>query len=395
MHEDYKADPDAESESDAPEDQRSNGQPAVTPAAPTATISAPNPNKRKKVAVLVVVVLVMAGAAGGCLYYQHAKAHDKAASTGNSVNATKPAVTISSASTIAQSIPAAINPTDPTNIPLGDNRTSTSPKVGYVYSCQTSFSASAGGAQVDGPWINTSTGTWNSDTKVKVSGAVKWTSATYAVSTSGNQHVVTGNDLPINGQTTGVFPVAATDKAYAYDRNPNTIKTQSISLNLPVNPLAATSPNCLPGGMIGMLSDGVVLFDALDGEGRDAGAHETLDSCDGHPEKTGEYHHHSVPSCIMAKSNTPSTSTLVGYAADGYGVYIERDKNGNLLTNANLDACHGRTSNVMWDEKVVSIYHYDATMEFPYTVGCFHGTSTVKQTQQPAGGSQQGPPPRP
>ena len=31
-------------------------------------------------------------------------------------------------------------------------------------------------------------------------------------------------------------------------------------------------------------------------------------------------------------------------------------------------------SSVPWHGKTVSIYHYDMTFEFPFTVGCFRGT---------------------
>src|SRR5580658_8884786 len=53
---------------------------------------------------------------------------------------------------------------NPAAIPLGDGYLSTTPKVGYVDSCQTSF-PSGGGATVVGPWINTKNKTWNSATK--------------------------------------------------------------------------------------------------------------------------------------------------------------------------------------------------------------------------------------
>ena len=67
-------------------------------------------------------------------------------------------------------------------------------------------------------------------------------------------------------------------------------------------------------------------------------------------------------------------STLVGYAIDGYGIYVERDAAGALLTNTALDASYGRTSRVLWNGKQTAVYHYDATLEYPYTVGCFHVT---------------------
>jgi hypothetical protein len=84
------------------------------------------------------------------------------------------------------------------------------------------------------------------------------------------------------------------------------------------------------------------------------------------------YHHHDIPPCILAKAK--GASTLVGYALDGFGIFVERDAAGALLTNAALDVCHGRTSRVLWNGKRAPVYHYVATLGYPYTVGCFHGT---------------------
>jgi hypothetical protein len=67
-------------------------------------------------------------------------------------------------------------------------------------------------------------------------------------------------------------------------------------------------------------------------------------------------------------------SPQVGYAADGFGIYGNQGENGAALTNANLDECHGHTHSVMVNGVSVSQYHYHATREFPYTVGCFRGT---------------------
>jgi hypothetical protein len=259
---------------------------------------------------------------------------------------------------------------DPAAIPLGDGYLSTSPKVGSIESCQTSF-PSIGGAQAVGPWINTTTKTWDSLTKIHVQGAVSWPSARYAETVSGEGRLITTNDLP-TGHDTGTFPVASSDPASAYDRNPNSITAQSISWTLPLDPTAAATPSCLSGGPIGVLDDGVLLYNALDGEGRDAGAHEILDSCDEHPQMNDQLHHHFVPSCIVDKAT--GSSTLVGYALDGYGIYVERDSSGQLLTDTDLDACHGRSSEVLWNGKEQIVYHYDASLEYPYTLGCFHGT---------------------
>jgi hypothetical protein len=283
------------------------------------------------------------------------------------VGAASPSVPSSPAYATSVTSPGAI---DPAAIPLGDGYVSTSPKVGYVDSCITSFPV-GGGAQVVGPWINKKKKTWDSLTKIAVRGAVRWHAARFSVTVSGSRRVIRGNDLPVD-HTTGIYPIAKTDPAYAYDRNPNRIVAQSIDWSIPLSPSRAAHPSCTSGGAIGILTDGVVLFNALDGEGRDAGAHELLDACDEHPQMSDELHHHSVPSCILAKAK--GRSTLVGYALDGYGIYVERNANGSLLTNTQLDACHGRTSRVLWDGKEQVIYHYDATLEYPYTIGCFHGT---------------------
>lgn len=259
---------------------------------------------------------------------------------------------------------------DPSALPLGDGYVTTSPKVGNVDACQNRF-PNIGGAQAVGPWINTTAKTWNSTTKLAVQGTVSWPDASFSTTVSGGHRVVKTNDLP-QGHTTGTFPVGASDPAAAYDRNPNHIAAQAIRWSLPTNPSAARAPSCTPGGPIGILTDGTLLYNALDGEGRDAAAHEVLDRCGGHPDMSSTYHHHEIPSCLLDQA--AGRSTLVGYATDGYGIYVERDANGTLLTNASLDACHGRTSTVTWNGKKKNLYHYDATLEYPYTLGCFHGT---------------------
>lgn len=258
-------------------------------------------------------------------------------------------------------------PPAPSFLPLGDGKRSTAPEAGSVFACQTTFGP-AGGAFRDGPWIRAD-GTWDPAEKLHVQGSVAWPGQ-YEARVEGGGRVITTNGVPAQA-TTGVFPVAADDPAYQYDRNPNAIRARAMTLTVPARPAPAAGAACVNMGAIGVLTDGVALFNALDAQGRDAAAHEVLDGCDGHPERTGQYHHHEVPSCLMARAS--GRSTLVGYALDGFGIYVERGPNGRLLTNADLDPCHGRTSPVAWDGETVELYHYVATAEYPYTVGCFRG----------------------
>jgi hypothetical protein len=59
---------------------------------------------------------------------------------------------------------------------------------------------------------------------------------------------------------------------------------------------------------------------------------------------------------------------------DGFGIYGNRGANGESLTDADLDECHGHTHDILWNGQMVSMYHYHATYEYPYTLGCFRGT---------------------
>jgi hypothetical protein len=268
---------------------------------------------------------------------------------------------------------AAGSPTNPANLPLGDGHITTAgPTRGSIYICQRS-PGGAGGAFTDGPWIHGST--FDFSAKTAVQGSVSWPGSVSIV-VKGTKRVIHSNALP-KGATTGTFPIASTDPAYSYDRNPNTISAQTISWTLPANPTAAAKPDCLNGGPIGIAVNGVPIFDGLDGEDRDAVAHEVLDSCQGHPQQTGEYHYHTVSSCLLKGASTHAASPLVGYAIDGYPIFGPRGPGGKLYTNADLDACHGHTSPVTVNGKQVTIYHYQATLEYPYTLGCFHGTPSV------------------
>lgn len=285
--------------------------------------------------------------------------------------------------------PTARGAVNPRAVPLGDGYVSTSPRVGYVDSCTTRFGG--GGAQAEGPWINQSAKTWNYQTKLAVNGRVHWPQSSYRVRISGGRRVITFDDLP-RRDPTGVFPIASSDPAYKYDHNPNRIEKQSFSWRLALLPSRAKQPHCTPMGPIGVLDDGVVLYNALDAEGRDAGAHEVLDVCAGHPDPSDTYHHHDIPPCLLRETKDGRT-TLVGFALDGYGIYVVKSRDGTLPTNTGLDRCHGTTGVVPWNGIKTRIYHYVATLEYPYTVGCFHGTPVSSGRGQPTGAPPGGGPP--
>lgn len=270
---------------------------------------------------------------------------------------------------LAASSAALAHSVDPTKLPLGDGKLSDGPKVGYIWACHTD--PNGGGAQVDGPWIDKRNGTFDITQKAVVDGAVMWPHS-FNIGEEGDSRVIAWNDLP--DHPTGTFPIARSDDAYRYDRNPNSIREQRMEIALPLEPQVAAKPSCAPGA-VGVLLSGAVLFNALDAPGRDAVAHETQDACQGHPQQGGVYHYHNASVCVLkALDSASGPSQLIGYAIDGFGIYGPRDENGRELTSADLDACHGRTSEVVWNGEPRLMYHYVATMDFPYTVGCLRGT---------------------
>jgi hypothetical protein len=252
-------------------------------------------------------------------------------------------------------------------LPLDDYYYTTAPKVGWIYTCQQSFGGQ--GPTTNGPWIDAAANTFDLLEKAVVEGAVAWQSK-FSATLSGATRNVVGNGLP--SHATGIYPISASDPAHRYDGNPNSIAAQDVADAIPANPKVAASASCLNMGPIGVMLTGAQLYNALDALGRDAVAHEVLDKCSGHPDQSGTYHYHSLSACM----SDPGTghSKLLGYALDGFGIYGLRGTDGKTLVDANLDACHGHTHAILWNGKVVSMYHYHMTQEYPYSVGCYRGT---------------------
>jgi hypothetical protein len=269
---------------------------------------------------------------------------------------------------------------DERTLPLGDGKYLTSPKKGYVFSCQTVFRG--GGAQANGPWIDESANTWDVTKKIAVQGSVRWKSV-FSTEIVASKRILAGNGLPPH--TTGVYPVQATDPAFQYDRNPNSIRAYALQVILPANPKQAAKPSCV-GGTIGVMKTGIPLYSAFDAGGRDAPAHEVQDRCGGHPQMSGPYHYHSLSACVGDTGSKKSHSPLIGWALDGFGIYGQRGENGVQLETAKLDACHGHTHTIVWNGKRVRMYHYHATLDFPYVVGCYRGTPITSATGIEIGG---------
>lgn len=255
---------------------------------------------------------------------------------------------------------------DLTRLPLGDGKISSAPERGSVWPCRTdSFGTRRSHG---GEWIRAD-GSFDFANKPSTGGEVNWPHQV-AITRLGDKRRITGNDLP--NHPTGTFPISPDSAVYRYDTNPNAIRAQEVLIDLPALPRLAAQPSCVSFGAVGMLLTGGLLFNALDANGEDAVAHEIQDKCQGHPQRNGAYHYHNLSTCQADAGK--QHSALIGYAFDGFGIFGHRGEGGTELGNADLDACHGHAHAIDWDGARVELYHYHATWEYPYTVGCFRGT---------------------
>jgi len=353
-------------------------QPVSSPISPS-----PEPNKSPRRSLPVIIAVIAILLAGGVLAYQLTQPKTEPKKLAVATPAPSPQVTPTRTQGLVLDTSKNYGNTYADGIvPVGDGKyTTTAPKTGYVYACTQyaqNLSTQSGGAQTRGPWFTDNNTAYNINKKIHVEGSVTW-QADYRMQINASTRTITTNDLP--SHPTGIFPILSSDPAYQYDRNPNSISGQDFTFALPLDP-AYGSPGCM-GGEVGVMTTGIVLFSAFDAGGRDAGAWEVQDECSGHPQSDGIYHYHTLSACIK----DTSVHNVIGYALDGFPITGPEVALGNILTTADLDVCHGITSQITLDGKSVDMYHYVMTQDFPYSISCYRGHAI-----QPPGLSSQSPP---
>jgi hypothetical protein len=243
--------------------------------------------------------------------------------------------------------------------------------VGHLWLCGIPTGGRGNSDAAD--WSNPD-GTWDFTRKPTVDGNVTWESELHVTLDGAGNRIVTGNALP--STPTGVFPVDPASVAYGYDRNPSHIEPHDVDLTFPAIPEVAARPSCVTYGATGISLAGNGIYHGASTLGNDASAYEMLDECGGQSDGTFTYHTHYLTPCLLDALDScgPGHSALMGYIMDGFGIYGPRGEDGEILTSADLDECHGHTHPAMWDGAMVDIYHYHWTYDFPYNVGCFRGT---------------------
>lgn len=256
---------------------------------------------------------------------------------------------------------------DCTQLRLGNTHlTTTTPAIGKLYACNPGNPLAPGSITANITWFNTAAQTWNLLRKPFLpAGTFAPPPGTATVTTAAGERTIVVTNLPVDGLI-GDWPMSQYAALAAIDRNPGTPAAKNYSFVVPVTPQVAALPSCVSGGSIGVTLNGVVLYSAVDARGEDAVANEIVDVYGGHPAMT-DYHYHFVPERLDAAPLADGHSGLIGYLRDGFGLYGYKGVGGLELSNADLDLCHGHEHGTLG-------YHYHATMEYPYTIGCYRGT---------------------
>jgi hypothetical protein len=250
-------------------------------------------------------------------------------------------------------------------------------------------------SQLATPWTDTSTNLMTISQIPYVSGANSATAydpagSVFTTTTDAIYRYFQGNGLPSTKM--GTFPVQSGTAAYPFyaalpgGTNQATGQTYSnaaaigispynLNSKLPLNPMVSGfyPINSL---IVGITLTGAVWHAEVANDATGNWYNPTnalpLDQCWGHPYNQ-QYHLHGYSWKCFPNQGTSGPSPLFGYALDGFGIYGPRGEDGQMVTNAQLDQCHGHTAPVQWNGALTNIYHYHLNREYPYSVGCFRG----------------------
>lgn len=186
---------------------------------------------------------------------------------------------------------------------------------------------------------------------------------------------------------------------------PNDLGEQDWDFSFPESPEVAGSTSEIPLlGPVGVSVNGLPLFGPNEGEFPDPYGDPVyngiVDFCLGHTAQQGMYHFHAMLEACAHKGfdrGADQASPVIAFAFDGFPIYgswgcvdaectevVEYrsgwEQSGDPSTYAwdnytyvggegTLDACNGHVG-------PEGDYHYHATADFPYLVGCYAGTST-------------------
>lgn len=230
-----------------------------------------------------------------------------------------------------------------------------------------------------------------------VEGTVDWGNVPkFKTWVEGTQRHFKGNGIP--NHPTGIFPVQKGTVAYDYySKAPAPpyrsaaeipVAQYDLDITVPANPEVADQPQCISELVTGVVTQTGVPWHAniaFSDVWVDPIAGLPVDRCWGHPYNT-QYHYHGYSwKCIPEQGKADEHSPLFGYAMDGFGVYGPRGEHGKLLTNNDLDECHGHLGKIQWNGELKEMYHYHLNNEYPYGLGCYRGVPNKTNSHSHSG----------
>ena len=144
-----------------------------------------------------------------------------------------------------------------------------------------------------------------------------------------------------------------TSSGAAATTSPHTPRFHDFTLRIPKEPSLATSPHKPePSHPMGVAINGVLIITTHYNSSHPENAApipttSNFDNCNGHSDKSGTYHYHACPNCILSSLSLPTTfpptstpSPVLGIALDGFPILGPYDTSGNLVTSISLSACN-------------------------------------------------------
>ena len=164
--------------------------------------------------------------------------------------------------------------------------------------------------------------------------------------------------------------------------NPNKARSKNYRFIIPKNPKLLDEPYKITKNTqeIGVALNGIVIAGPYDSQDKIAPYNRIVDECSSHADPHGMYHYHFTPLCLKNnKVNSVGVSPLnqIGWSFDGFKIYGLADRKKHMPF---IDNCNGHSHD--------GEYHYHATIDFPFFMGCYKAephNSNFEQKQRRMG----------
>ena len=158
--------------------------------------------------------------------------------------------------------------------------------------------------------------------------------------------------------------------------NPNQATAKNYRFFIPKNPKLLDVPYRITEKTqeIGIALNGVVIAGPYDSQDKIAPYNRVVDECSSHADPQGMYHYHFSPLCLKnSKGDAVGASPLnqVGWSFDGFKIYGLADRKKHMPV---IDNCNGHSHE--------GEYHYHATIDYPFFMGCFKGDPAKTNFEQ-------------